>query len=126
VVAAALALPAAARPAPRGEAASAPPAERAERELPVPALFGRVSPSVVVIVATHGKEGSQGSGVVIGPAQIVTNYHVISGANVVEIRQGDRKWTAIVEAIEPKRDLAILTANGLDLPRVSMRPSTAL
>jgi hypothetical protein len=100
--------------------------DKAERELPVPALFGRVSPSVVVVEAAAGKERVQGSGVVIGPGQAVTNYHVVSGVTAVEVRQGERRWTATVEAIEPKYDLAILRMRDFDLPRVSMRPSAAL
>jgi hypothetical protein len=112
-------------PAARAEKAGAGHGEKSERELPVPALFGRVSPSVVVVEA-RGKESAQGSGVVIGPGQIVTNYHVVSGAQVIQIRQGERRWPVTVEAIEPKHDLAILSVKNFELPRVTMRPSSAL
>src|SRR5262249_5962675 len=57
---------------------------------------------------------------------IVTNHHVIAGAAGIQVRQGGRSWPATVEAIEPKHDLAILKVKDLDLPRVSLRPSTAL
>ena len=100
-------------------------ADKTERELPVPALFGRVSPSVVVIDA-RGKDRAQGSGVVIGPGQVVTNYHVINGATSLEVRQGERRWPAAAEAIDPKRDLAILAIKNFDLPRVTLRASSAL
>lgn len=100
-------------------------ADKTERELPVPALFGRVSPSVVVIDA-RGKERLQGSGVVVGVGQVVTNYHVINGATSIEVRQGERRWTATAEAIDPKRDLAILAMKSFDLPRVTLRASSAL
>jgi len=100
-------------------------ADKAERELPVPALFGRVSPSVVVIDA-RGKDHLQGSGVVVGPGQVVTNYHVINGATSLEVRQGERRWPATAEAIDPKRDLAVLAIKSFDLPRVTLRPSSAL
>jgi hypothetical protein len=101
-------------------------AEKGERELPVPALFGRVSPSIVIVEVAHGDEHVQGSGVVIGPGQVVTNEHVVSGARNVEVRQGGSKWTATVEALESKHDLALLSLKNFDLPRVSMRPSSAL
>jgi hypothetical protein len=100
--------------------------EKGERELPVPALFGRVSPSVVIVEVVHGDEHVQGSGVVIGSGQVVTNEHVVSGARNVEVRQGSSKWTATVEAADSKHDLAILSLKSFDLPRVSMRPSSAL
>ncbi len=100
-------------------------ADKAESELPVPALFGRVSPSVVVI-EVRGREKAQGSGVVVGPGQVVTNHHVINGATSIEVRQGDRRWTAVVEAIDPKRDLAILALKNFELPRVTLRASSAL
>ena len=99
--------------------------DKAEHELPVPALFGRVSPSVVVI-EVRGRERAQGSGVVVGPGQVVTNHHVINGAMSIEVRQGERRWTATVEAIDPKRDLAILALKNFDLPRVTLRASSAL
>ena len=105
----------------RGEKAP----EHSEKELPAPALFGRVSPSIVVIVAS-GKETLQGSGVVIGPGRVVTNNHVVAGATRLEVRQGDLHWPATPEAVDPKHDLAILAIEGFDRPRVSMRPSTAL
>ena len=101
------------------------PPERTEKELPAPALFGRVSPSIVVIVAS-GKEVAQGSGVVIGPGRVVTNHHVIAGASKIEVRQGETRWPATAEAVDPKHDLAILAIEGFDRPRVSMRASTAL
>jgi hypothetical protein len=85
----------------RGDKAPA----RTEKELPAPALFGRVSPSIVVIVAT-GKEVAQGSGVVIGPGRVVTNNHVIAGAKKLEVRQGETRWPATLEAFDPKHDLA--------------------
>jgi hypothetical protein len=109
----------------RAEKGGAAHKDKDEHELPVPALFARVSPSVVIVEA-KGKESAQGSGVVIGPAQVVTNYHVVNGAQVIQVRQGERRWPVTVEAIEPKHDLAILSVKGLELPRVTMRPSSAL
>jgi hypothetical protein len=99
--------------------------ERTEKELPAPALFGRVSPSIVVIVAS-GKETAQGSGVVIAPGRVVTNNHVIAGAKKIEVRQGETRWPATLEAFDPKHDLAILAIEGFDRPRVTMRASTAV
>lgn len=55
------------------------PADKSEHELPVPVMFGRVSPSVVIVAASLGSEGKQGSGVVIEAGKVVTNAHVVSG-----------------------------------------------
>lgn len=87
------------------------------------ALYGRVSPSVVVVEATLANGVSQGSGVVIGHDLIVTNHHVVDGGTGFVVRQGKRTWTAKLEAFNPKHDLALLRVAGLDLPRVSLRGS---
>jgi hypothetical protein len=87
------------------------------------ALYGRVSPSVVVVETTLRDGRMQGSGVVIAPELIVTNHHVVENGVGIQVRQGKRTWPARLEAFNPKHDLALLRVSGLDLPRVSMRPS---
>ena len=98
----------------------------ASRELPAAALFGRVSPSIVVVEVALASGKSQGSGVVIGPELVVTNHHVVVGGKGAQVRQGSRSWPATVEAVSPQHDLAILRVAGLDLPRATLRASNLL
>ena len=100
--------------------------DKASKDIPPAVLFGRLSPSIVVVECAEDAGKSQGSGVVIGPGQIVTSYHVVSKGKSVQIRQHKRTWSATVEAIEPHRDLAILRVKDLNLPGVTMRPSALL
>jgi hypothetical protein len=101
-------------------------AQPTKSELPPAAVFARVAPSVVVVETVLADGKSQGSGVVIAPQLIVTNHHVIAGGVAISVHQGERQWPAKLEAFDPKHDLALLRVSGLDLPRVSMRPSTVV
>lgn len=93
-------------------------------EVPASVVFARVAPSTVIVHCKFGERESQGSGVVVGVDEIVTNYHVIEGSTNIEIRQGERRWKAVLKAFDPKRDLALLSVSGLDRPRILLRAST--
>ncbi len=101
-------------------------AESAKSELPPAAVFARVAPSMVVVETVLADGKSQGSGVVVAPQIVVTNYHVIAGNIAISVQQGERKWPAKLEAFDIKHDLALLRVSEIDLPRVSLRPSTAV
>ncbi|MEX2026114.1 MAG: trypsin-like peptidase domain-containing protein, partial [Pirellulaceae bacterium] len=76
----------------------------------------RVSPSVVSIIrpGMMGRLG-QGSGVIVDPEGfIVTNFHVVTGAEAIRVRLTDgRMADATVVGADPVTDLAIIK---IDLP----------
>jgi serine protease Do len=78
----------------------------------------RVEPSVVSIIrpGIQGFEG-QGSGVIVDEAgYIVTNYHVVEGADEVQVRLSDRRVAdATVIGDDPMSDIAVLK---IDLPNL--------
>ncbi|MGI5398072.1 S1C family serine protease [Streptomyces sp. CA-135486] len=73
-----------------------------------------VSPSIVEISATSNAGQSTGSGVIItADGEIVTNNHVVSGADSVKVRLSDGKtYTAKVVGTDPDKDLALIKLEG--------------
>lgn len=84
-------------------------------------VFNKASPSVVVIIAVDhtNKPIGSGSGVVIGKNQIVTNWHVVSGADSIIVRRKDTNYPAEVIADRRDRDLALVSAKGLEAPAIN-------
>ncbi|CAK7288152.1 putative protease [Streptomyces misionensis JCM 4497] len=80
----------------------------------VAAIAAAVSPSVVEINATLDNGSSTGSGVIIsGNGEIVTNNHVIAGAQSVRVRTSDgRSYTADVVGTDRSKDLALIKLEG--------------
>ena len=84
----------------------------------IPALVEQVQPSVVSIAARGGEGESEGSGVIWDDqGTIVTNRHVVAGAQQVEVvlASGDR-IPAEVEAATEDFDLAVLRVDRDGLP----------
>ncbi len=92
-------------------------------------LYERVNPGVVTIWvfdefdAPHEITipGGQGSGFVIDrEGHIVTNQHVIAGANAIEVdfTSGMKAWAELV-GVDPDSDLAVLK---VDVPETSLTP----
>ncbi|MGW6454648.1 S1C family serine protease [Streptomyces sp. NPDC055078] len=73
-----------------------------------------VTPSIVEIKAGTAAGGSTGSGVIItADGEIVTNNHVVSGADVVKVTLSDgRSYTADVVGTDPGKDLALIKLRG--------------
>jgi serine protease Do len=71
----------------------------------------RVEPSVVSIVrpSRHGLDG-QGSGVIVDKAgYVITNSHVVDGAQSIQVRLSDRRTAeASVVGADPLTDIAVL------------------
>src|SRR5688572_31059210 len=92
----------------------------------LPALVKRVKPAVVAI-ATYDANGEvlmTGSGFFLRPGQVVTNLHVIRGAQRCEIKTLDGKGkvfpVAGVLAVDEEGDLALLSVEmPPDRPRAS-------
>lgn len=78
----------------------------------------RVEPSVVSIYRPGNRrlEG-QGSGVIVDPdGYIVTNFHVVDGAETIRVRLSDgRSTSASVVGVDPQTDLAVLK---IELPNL--------
>ncbi len=92
--------------------ASAPVSNAATKSSGVAAVAKAVSPSIVEVQATTASGQSTGSGVVITKSgEIVTNNHVVSGADTVKVKTSDgRTLTADVVGTDPDKDLALLKA----------------
>ncbi|WP_406401238.1 trypsin-like peptidase domain-containing protein [Streptomyces sp. NBC_00879] len=73
-----------------------------------------VSPSIVEINATSSAGQSTGSGVIItADGEIITNNHVIAGADSVKVRLSTGKtYTAKVVGTDPGKDLALIKLEG--------------
>lgn len=98
----------------------------------VPAVAAAVTPSVVrVDVRTNSQPGSVsqrtglGSGVIYSSdGYIITNFHVIEGAEQVRVRlaNGDTLDARIVGS-DQLNDLAVLKISRTDLPAINLRPA---
>ena len=90
-------------------------------------IYRRVSPGVVFVQANSGRgqlpfpgggQASSGSGFVIDRAgHVVTNEHVVDGANQFRIRFGEdgRPVRATLEGKDPSTDLAVLKVDPADV-----------
>src|SRR5205814_1129677 len=90
----------------------------------LPELVRRAKPSVVAIVTYNQKNEAliSGSGFFLHPGQVVTNLHVIEGADHAEIRTLDGKGKTIkvngVLKSDEEADLALLSVTDpSDRPR---------
>ena len=80
----------------------------------IPELVRELQPSVVAVLTDEG----EGSGVVYAAdGTVVTNDHVVAGADEVQVAFVDgERVDAEVEATDPRSDLAVLRVDGEDLP----------
>ena len=92
-------------------------------------VFSSVFHSIVVVVAINadGVRTSQGSGVVVGQNEVVTNCHVISGANEIMVHRSmdprvrtDRQMAAKSMARNEDRDLCLLFVDQLSEPSAAI------
>lgn len=90
---------------------------------PVAEVAGLIGPSVVQVETPIG----QGSGVVYADGLILTNHHVIDGAQNVRIRTSDgRVFDTDVLGSDPRNDIAVLAAPGADIPAATVGSSADL
>ncbi|MEV0261455.1 trypsin-like peptidase domain-containing protein [Streptomyces sp. NPDC050617] len=89
---------------------SAPVSNAATKSSGVAAVAKAVSPSIVEVQATTASGQSTGSGVVVTKSgEIVTNNHVVSGADTVKVKTSDGSTrTADVVGTDPDKDLALI------------------
>ncbi|TQJ74938.1 S1C family serine protease [Streptomyces sp. SLBN-31] len=88
----------------------------------VASIAAAVSPSVVEVSATLSNGTSTGSGVIItSGGEIVTNNHVISGAQSIKVTTSDGKsYTAKLVGTDSKKDLALIKVEGAS----GLKPAT--
>ncbi len=74
------------------------------------------------------KQRSAGSGVIVDPeGYILTNNHVIEGADKIKVRLNDgREFIATVKGQDPRTDLAVLHIKAKDLPVATLGDSDKL
>jgi S1-C subfamily serine protease len=76
-------------------------------------------------VALSCDRGMEGSSVVYAPERVLTNAHVVAGANEVQVETGRGLLTAHVVVFDPGRDVAVLWVPGLGLPPLALSPAVA-
>jgi S1-C subfamily serine protease len=81
-------------------------------------VYEQVRPSVVQITISAGRTGGTGTGVVVDKdGNILTNNHVISGAQTIEVRFADGSTSeATVVGTDPANDLAVIHVSDPDAP----------
>ena len=87
----------------------------------------RARPSVLKIQSTARQcdRGIEGSGFVYAPQRILTNAHVVAGANEVQVESASGPLTAHVVLFDSARDVAVLYVPGLTAPVLKIAPSPA-
>ncbi|MDT0341827.1 MarP family serine protease [Streptomyces litchfieldiae] len=77
--------------------------------------------STVKVTATAGFSGQEGSGFVYADERVMTNAHVVDGADVTAVQVGGvgRRLEATVILLDPDVDVAVLAVPGLDAPALS-------
>ena len=89
-----------------------------EKQTDWPAVYKKVSPSVVSITVDGQRFTRTGSGFFVKKQIIATNFHVISDAQTIKVQQitGEKEYLAKVIAVAPDYDLALIEAAGLSAP----------
>lgn len=88
----------------------------------LPAMVKRISPAVVVVETQRGNKKGLGTGFFINPqGHIVTNYHVIAGAEqaIIRTQEGRRYPVKRIVAENKEADLVLITA---DIPAREITP----
>lgn len=90
-------------------------------------LTAKASPSVYA-VRTYGPQESPlggGSGVVIGPGQLVTACSVLAGATTIAVRRENVSYGATLEAPDVERNLCLLKVANLNAPALPLAAAAA-
>lgn len=84
------------------------PAPAAGATLDTPTLFKLLSPSVFKVVVVSASGTSQGSAVAVSSSELLTNCHVLEGAQTVSLRQGKLSRVAQIARANPAADRCVL------------------
>ncbi|MGH9054592.1 MAG: S1C family serine protease [Acidimicrobiales bacterium] len=103
-----------------------PSSDRVAKVNDIPSILAQVEPAVVTITTDQGS----GTGMIVGASgQVVTNYHVIAGANYIHVTLFHRTdyTTATVTGYDQSNDVALLQLRGVSkLPTVTFGDSSQL
>jgi serine protease DegQ len=89
----------------------------------VPEIYRKLEPSVVAVQVRGQRGTGEGSGVVYDARRIVTNHHVVAGAQDIEIALANgERISARVVATDQRTDLALLAVQR-DLPPATFAES---
>lgn len=88
------------------------------------AIAAKVGPSVVTVInMSGGAQAGLGTGVIItSDGEIITNDHVVEGADEVRVRLAGETEPRVAEvlAADPTNDLALLRIEGTDFPAATI------
>ncbi|GAA3631854.1 hypothetical protein GCM10022223_57450 [Kineosporia mesophila] len=106
-----------------GDSAEAPVTTSSSENADWKAVASAVEPSVVSVQVTSQSSEGEGSGVILDTdGRIVTNNHVVTGAQTIEVVLNDgRKYTAKVVGTDSATDLAVIQ---LEDPPSDLKPAT--
>ena len=83
-----------------------------------PALFKALSPSVYRVLVVSGEGTAQGSAVAISRSELLTNCHVLQGAQKITLQQGKLERKANVSRANPEVDRCVLSVSEANLTPV--------
>ena len=91
------------------------------------AAVGTAKPSVLKVraVALSCDRGIEGSSFVYSPEHVITNAHVVAGADQVQVQTSSGALTAHVVLFDPARDIAVLWVPGLTAAPLSFASTPA-
>jgi S1-C subfamily serine protease len=118
-------------PGPRG-APSLDPPRAAPQPRQIPSLAGKPPPlppgsGPFGAVPDGGRARSSGTGFAVGPGRIMTNHHVVEGCTEMRVRTSNGvEFQASVQAMDQRRDLALLVARGDVGPPLRFRASPGI
>lgn len=83
-----------------------------------PALFKALAPSVYRVIVVSAEGTSQGSAVAISRNELLTNCHVLEGAQKITLQQGKSERSAEVSRANPMADRCVLSVSEANLTPV--------
>jgi len=92
------------------------------------ALYRQLAPSVWLVRAydAKGQPTGSGSAVVIGPGMLLTNCHVVARSQSIAVSNDGITRDALLQYVDPKRDMCQIIVRDLDAPAVVLADSNAL
>jgi len=79
-------------------------------------------PSVVTVHVTTSEGRTRGSGFVVAPRVVATNFHVVRGATSIQVQTFAKQVFGVsqIVALDPDHDLALLSVPGFDAPKLPL------